>query len=201
VTAQQEDRGVAGEQDAGGTSRPGPVLAVARLGRLLPATASATLPQVRLGDPDGDDKITCHAVIVTVGTFAALVANIAFGVLSDRTGRRKVFVVAAAATVPTAGVPMALTDVTWAFRLFAVAAPAGSRLLSAVDRAVLAVVPPTRENRGRDLGFSNIASTMTALPAPMIASAVVLPWSRPVLFAIAVSCTGGMPVLPVRRPA
>ncbi|GHA91859.1 MFS transporter [Streptomyces termitum] len=79
-------------------ARLGPLLAATHLSWALPAAGGLTLLQARLEELDPATKLTHFAVLATVGAATALVANITFGLLSDRTrsrhGRRNPWIAA-----------------------------------------------------------------------------------------------------------
>ncbi|GHF92085.1 MFS transporter [Kitasatospora xanthocidica] len=68
--------------------RLGPVLLLAHFGWLLPAAAGATLIQALLSRLDDHAKLADYAALSGIGAVAAMLANIVFGTLSDRTRSR-----------------------------------------------------------------------------------------------------------------
>ncbi|MFF7455383.1 MFS transporter [Kitasatospora sp. NPDC008115] len=125
------------------------------------------------------------------------------GPLSDRTGRRKPFIIAATAVCAAAVVPLVLTTSIWAFYTFILVGGLGYGCLIAVDQAVVSEVLPDQEHRAKDLGFLNIANTMPGLIAPLIAGLIVPAFGYPALFCVAIvlTLTGGLLILPIRRVA
>ncbi|MDK1473952.1 MFS transporter [Streptomyces sp. 549] len=119
----------------------------------------------------------------TAGTVAGLVAlNFALqaltafagGWISDRTGRRKPFVIASGLVVAT-GLAMlaAAPDLTWLAVALAVTGIGGG-LFYAVDLALITEVLPDPDNPAKDLGVVNIANALPQSLMPMIAPAVLL---------------------------
>ncbi|MFG2562864.1 MFS transporter [Streptomyces sp. NPDC048496] len=68
--------------------RLGPVLGAAYLSWMLPFHATTTLLQALLDELDDDTKLQRYAVMATAGAITAMCANVAFGLLSDRTRSR-----------------------------------------------------------------------------------------------------------------
>ena len=91
----------------GNPKRIGPVLAAANLSWMLPFVASGTLIQSLLGRWDEGTKLGHYAVMATSGAVVAMLANIVFGVLSDRTrsrwGRRNPWILAGSLGTALAG--------------------------------------------------------------------------------------------------
>ncbi len=108
------------------------------------------------------------------------------GTASDRSGRRKPFIVAAAAGCGTAAAILVIWP-TWTAAL--VAAPllgAGFGTYWAAAPAVLTAVLPAASDRAKDLGVINVAYSLPLVVAPVIAGAVLgLMHSYPSLFALA----------------
>ena len=144
------------------------------------------------------------SVISVAGVINALVAGaavIASGPLSDRLGRRKPFIVAAATLGAAAIIPMVVSPSLGAFFTLAVFASLGYGCFLAVDQAVMAEVLPDQENRAKDLGFLNVANTLPGLAAPIVAATVVPTLGYPALFLLAIgtALAGGLCILPIRR--
>ncbi|MFF7453403.1 MFS transporter [Kitasatospora sp. NPDC008115] len=147
---------------------------------------------------DAGTVVTLGGLIIAV--FAGVSVAIS-GPLSDRVGRRKPFVVAAAVIAAAGLVPLTVAPALWSFLFFTVLASLGFGCLIAVDQAIVAEVLPDHHSRAKDLGFLNIANTAPQVLAPIIAGAVVPAFGYSALFvlAIAVTAGGGLAVLPVRR--
>jgi MFS family permease len=134
---------------------------------------------------------------VFVGTLAqgvvVIVASLAGGRLSDRTRRRKVFVLAASAVF---GVAMFLVAASSQFNGFVVGmalSGLGLGLYLAVDLALVVDVLPDPEHVAKDLGLFNIAGALPYSLAPIVAPVIlsVANDSYAVLYAVA----GGSAVL------
>ena len=108
------------------------------------------------------------------------------GTASDRSGRRKPFIAAAAVTCGVAAAILVISP-TWPAAI--VAAPllgAGFGTYWAAAPAVLTAVLPAAADRAKDLGVINVAYSLPLVVAPIIAGAVLgLMHSYPSLFALA----------------
>jgi MFS family permease len=123
------------------------------------------------------------------------------GTASDRSGRRKPFIVAAALACGAAAIILVISP-TWPAALFA--APllgAGFGTYWAAAPAVLTQVLPAAADRAKDLGVINVAYSLPLVIAPIIAGAVLgLMHSYPSLFALAAlaSLVAGVTITRVR---
>jgi MFS family permease len=134
------------------------------------------------------------AVVVT--------ASVLGGRLSDRVGRRKVFVVAASTVY---GIAMFVIAVASGFDTFLVGMAIGGLgfgVYVAVDLALAADVLPDKGSAAKDLGVLNIAGALPFSLAPAVAPAIlaVAGGRYGVLFAVAgvSALLGAAAVLPVR---
>ena len=143
--------------------------------------------------------------LVFVGTLvqscAVVAASLLGGRLSDRAGKRKVFVLVAALVYAGA---MALLSVADDFATFLVAVALGGLgfgLYFAVDLALVADVLPSRDDAAKDLGVFNYAGALPFTLAPAVAPAILAvgAGSYAVLYAVAAACAaaGAFAVLPV----
>lgn len=111
--------------------------------------------------------LTGSAALVTVGVAAV------GGVLSDRWGRRRVFVAASAVLLGASALVMAtlppLPVVMAATVLFGV----GWGLYVSVDLAVLTAVLPDASTRATMLGVGNVAASLPQVLAPVVAAPLV----------------------------
>jgi MFS family permease len=111
--------------------------------------------------------LTALTALVTVG-----VAGVG-GVLSDRWGRRRVFIAAAAVLLAAASVLLAAAPVIPAVLVATVLLGSGWGLYVAVDLAVLTAVLPDPSTRATMLGFGNVAAALPQVLAPVIAAPLV----------------------------
>ena len=132
------------------------------------------------------DPQTGLLILMALYAVALLFASAVCGTLSDRSGRRKPFVIGSAAIMALAAVILAASP-TWDMAL--VAAPllgAGYGTYWAAAPALLTQVLPAAADRAKDLGLINIAYSLPLVVAPLIAGVVLgLANSYSALFALA----------------
>ncbi|PRY39635.1 MFS transporter [Umezawaea tangerina] len=95
------------------------------------------------------------------------------GPLSDRVGRRRVFVAAAGAIVAAATVVPLLSPTLPAIIVFVFCSGLGFGIYQAVDLAVVTEALPSRAESGAGMGLLNLAVAVPATIAPLAGSAVV----------------------------
>ncbi|MGW1509372.1 MFS transporter [Streptomyces sp. NPDC002394] len=123
---------------------------------------------VRYGDPG-----TGVLVLTAVYTLCAALTAVPVGVLSDRAGRRKGFVVLCSLVMAAAALLLALVH-TWPSALVAAAVlGAGYGVYLAVDQALVTQVLPEAADRAKDLGVINIANSGPQVLAPALAAPVI----------------------------
>jgi MFS family permease len=124
--------------------------------------------RVRLADPEGG--LLIMILLYTVGMVTTAVIG---GRLSDRSGRRKVFVVWSGVVIAVAALLLALWP-TWPVALAgSVLLGAGYGVYLAVDNALITQVLPAATDRAKDLGVINIASAAPQVLGPAIAAPLV----------------------------
>jgi MFS family permease len=138
----------------------------------------------------------------TVSQSVMLVAaSLVGGRLSDRTGRRKVFVLAASVVYGLAMFVIALASGFNGFLVGMAIAGLGFGLYMAVDLALVADVLPDKDNVAKDLGVFNMAGALPFVVAPAIAPVVLAigGGSYGVLYAVAgvFAVVGAAAILPV----
>ena len=151
---------------------------------------------VRYADPD------TGVVVLTAAYAATMLATVVVGgVASDRSGRRKIFVLGSG--VVMAGAALILAG--WQTFPGAIVAAAvlglGFGVYTSVDFALLTEVLPKAVDRAKDLGVINIASTLPQVLAPAIAAPVVTYLGGyPVLYTVsaALGLTGAVLVYRIR---
>lgn len=144
---------------------------------------------------------------IFVGTLimsaVVIAASLLGGGLSDRTGRRKVFVCAASFVFGLAMFTIALTSTFNGFLIGMAIGGLGFGLYVAVDLALVADVLPDQANAAKDLGVMNIAGALPSSIAPAIAPVILAlgSGSYGVLYAVAGVCAviGAVAILPVKR--
>ncbi|HEX9337872.1 MAG TPA: MFS transporter [Pseudonocardiaceae bacterium] len=113
------------------------------------------------------------SLLVVVYTGALLLTVVVAGWLSDRLGRRRVFVTAAAVAIAV-GTGLIAAWPTWpAAVIAAVVQGLGFGVYVSVDVALITQVLPTTADRAKDLGVLNIANTLPQLVGPAIAATLI----------------------------
>jgi MFS family permease len=103
-----------------------------------------------------------------------LVATLVSGPLSDKLGRRKIFVFASSALVGLSLIiPMVVPTFT-GWLLFSFVSGLGFGCFQAVDQALMSEVLPSASSFAKDLGVVNIAATLPQMVAPGLAGFVIL---------------------------
>ncbi|MER5639201.1 MFS transporter [Kitasatospora sp. NPDC002227] len=112
-------------------------------------------------------------ILTAVYTVAALLTAVPSGLVSDRTGRRKVLVVLSCVVMAAAAALLAFVH-TWPAAIVAAAVlGAGFGVYLAVDQALVTQVLPAAADRAKDLGVINIANSGPQVLAPAVAAPVV----------------------------
>ena len=133
---------------------------------------------------------------------AVVVASVVGGRLSDRAGRRKVFVLAAALVYALAMVLLSVATTFPAFLVAVALSGLGFGLYFAVDLALVADVLPNPDDSAKDLGVFNYAGALPFALAPAVAPSILSlgGGSYGFLYGVAAACAaaGAFAVLPVR---
>ncbi|WP_202049681.1 MFS transporter [Sphingomonas sp. So64.6b] len=140
------------------------------------------------------DLVTITAI--NVGTMVLVM--IPAGFLSDRSGRRKIFVVIAGILL-ACGMAILAAGPGWTGALIAAAIlGAGFGIYTSVEFALITQVLPSAADRGRDLGVINVANALPQVLAPAIAGLVVSYAGYPMLYALS-ACLALCGVVMIRR--
>jgi MFS family permease len=114
-----------------------------------------------------------QAQITIFSTLALAVSAILGGILVDRFGRLKPFVIASSLIfVPGALVLALVPTITGAFIGFIIVGLAFGSYIS-VDGVLMTRVIPSKTNAGRDLGILNVSGSIGSIVAPVLAGALV----------------------------
>ena len=188
--------------------RRNPDFAWAFLSRLLFVLAYAFLVTYQayylLEHLHSAESDVAHQIFVgtLVQSVVLVLASILAGRLSDRTGRRKVFVVSASIVYGAAMFVVAVASSFNGFLVGMAISGIGFGTYMAVDLALVADVLPDDDNVAKDLGVFNIAGALPFALAPAIAPAILLlgGGSYSLLYAAAGVCAlaGACAILPVR---
>lgn len=141
--------------------------------------------EVRYPDPQ-----TGLLILILIYAAAILATSVVSGWFSDRTGKRRIFVVASGAVMALAAVVLAI-EPSWPAAMVAAALlGAGFGAYLSVDNALVTQVLPAQSDRAKDLGVVNIASSAPQVIAPVVAAPVVRgPGGYPALFALVATVT------------
>ena len=151
-----------------------------------------------LGIADAEGSLIVLTLIYMVFVIAS---SLVFGRLSDRLGRRKIFVFLAGALQAVAALMLALVpDLTVAMVAAGILGLGYGTFLS-VDQALATQVLPDAQSRGKDLGIMNIASAVPQAIAPLLGAFIVaalVGFQGLFLLAATVALLGALAVLPIR---
>ena len=155
----------------------------------------------RIGSAEADVP---HQIFLgtLVQSIVVVAASLVGGALSDRTGRRRVFVFAAAIVYGLAMFAIAVASDFNGFLVGMAIGGLGFGVYMAVDLALVADVLPDRDKSAKDLGVLNIAGALPSSVAPAIAPAILAigGGSYGLLYAVAGVCAvlGAAAILPVQ---
>ena len=128
--------------------------------------------------------------LTVVYALASVLTTVGSGRISDRIGRRKVFIVVSGVVMAAAALALALVPVWPMVIAAAIVLGCGFGVFTAVDYAVMTEVLPNAEDSGRDLGVINIAASLPQVFSPVLAGALVSSGAGyPGLYALAALAT------------
>lgn len=144
---------------------------------------------------------------IFLGTLAQsgvlIAASVIGGHLSDRTGRRKIFILIAATVYGLALFAIAVASNFNGFLIGMAISGLGFGMYGAVDFALVVDVLPDKVNAAKDLGVFNMAGALPFSIAPAIAPVILSigNGSYGTLYAVAGVCAiiGAVSILPVKR--
>lgn len=151
----------------------------------------------------GSSVETGLARLIAVSTLLILAAGFAGGIVSDRFGRRKPFILLAASLLAAGLLVFALCP-KWPGPLLGyVLYGVGFGLYTTVDTAFVAQILPSRRHTARDLGVMNLTNTLPAILAPVLAIATLgadrANWAVLMSTCAGIALLGGLAVIGVRR--
>lgn len=111
-------------------------------------------------------------VLVLLYSITVVATTLVGGRLSDRRGRRKIFVTVSGAIMAVALVTLTLQSWPWAI-VAALLLGAAYGVYLSVDFALMTELLPVAANRAKDLGVIAIAQNLPSVLAPLIASLIV----------------------------
>lgn len=151
-----------------------------------------------VGLDDPDTGLLYMILLYTVGMISTAMIG---GWLSDRLGRRKIFVIWSGVLIAIAATLLAIWP-TWTISLVAAFLfGMGFGVYLAVDTALITQVLPSQADRAKDLGVINIASAAPQALGPLLAAPIVTTLGGyPALFGLTalVSLVGAVAVVKIR---
>ena len=158
------------------------------------------LDKIGTAEADVPQQIFLGTLVQCVFLVAASVIG---GRLSDRTGRRKVFVLVASTVYGLSMFMIALASDFNGFLVGMAIGGLGFGMYVAVELALVVDVLPDKTNAAKDLGVFNFAGAVPFSLAPAVAPAIlaVAGGSYSVLYAVAGACAllGAVAILPIQR--
>jgi MFS family permease len=150
-----------------------------------------------------EDDVAHQIYLGTLVQSVALVfASPLAGRLSDRLGRRKIFVALAAVTYAVALVMIAIADGVSGYLVGMALSGVGFGMYMAVDLALVVDVLPGHDSAAKDLGVLNIAGALPFALAPALAPVVLglSDNSYSALYLVAGACAllGAVAIIPIR---
>lgn len=137
-----------------------------------------------------DDPAGGVFLLTVVYAVCSVLTTVVGGKLSDKLGRRKIFVTVSGLVLAVATGMLALVPPFGVVVLAAAILGLGFGVFMAVDYAVLTEVLPRAADAGRDLGVINIAAALPQVLAPVMAAPIVsVAGGYPVLYGLAAAVT------------
>jgi MFS family permease len=150
----------------------------------------------------GQDPATANATLVSITMISALASMVISGPLSDKTGRRKVFVIGSSMGIAVAAL-IPLFFPTWTgMVVYAAVGGVFYGCYSAVDQAIMATVLPSSQDHARDPGLLQIASTGPQVTGPVVAAAMISlfgGYGSLFVFCAVAAIIAGVAILPIRK--
>ncbi|MEU8297058.1 MFS transporter [Micromonospora sp. NPDC048909] len=124
---------------------------------------------VRVADPEGS-----LLVLILLYTLGMMLTAVIAGRLSDRSGRRKVYVITSGLIMAVAAVLLAVAPVWPMAVVAALLLGAGYGVYLSVDAALITQVLPRATDRAKDLGVINIANSAPQVLGPALSAPIVV---------------------------
>ncbi|WP_395242566.1 MFS transporter [Agromyces sp. MMS24-K17] len=143
----------------------------------------------QLDDAHAEDDLL---VLTAIYMVFVIIASLVLGRLSDRTGRRRAFVLVASVLQAVAALLLAFVPDLTAAMVAAGILGLGYGCFLSVDQALATQVLPDPAARGKDLGIMNIATAVPQALGPLIgAAAVLMTGSFTLVFVLSALCALG----------
>ncbi len=142
-------------------------------------------------------------VLILTGAYALSVfaTVVAAGVISDRLGRRRIFVALSAVFVSIATVMLAFAPTFSVTVIAAIILGLGTGVFTSVDFALVTEVLPAKESNGKDIGIINLAIALPNVLSPIVAALMLATlggYTGLYLLSGALSVLGGILVYRIR---
>jgi MFS family permease len=108
-----------------------------------------------------------------IGLVISLVVGFAVGPISDKVGRRKPFVIAAAIILAIGAIFPLFAPFAWAMIIAGAISAFGNAIFGSVDQALNVEVLPDKEHAAKDLGILNMSNSGGQMLGPVITSVLV----------------------------
>ena len=154
----------------------------------------------RIGLPETDAE-QAQTLVIALYAAGSILTAVVGGYVSDRTGRRKRFVIISTAVMAAAAVMLAMFTVLPMVYVAGFLLGAGYGWYQGVDQALVTQVLPGARDRARDLGVINIANSAPQVIAPVIAFVCVIHLGGyPTLYLVTgiVTLLGAWAIRPIR---
>jgi MFS family permease len=148
----------------------------------------------------GDEAVAMVPVLGVVSLVGMVVTMSFSGPLSDRLGRRKVFVIVASLVMAGAMVvPLVMPTITGMI-IFTALNGLGFGCYMAVDGALMSEVLPSEGTFAKDLGVLNIAATLPQTVGPFVSGAIVVLAGYAALFPVGLvlGVLGALAIIPIK---
>ncbi len=126
-------------------------------------------------------------ILGLLGLAGTLPAILVSGPLSDKVGRRKIFVFISSVVVAVGLVVPWIMPTIGGMMLMSVIIGVGFGAFMAVDQALMTEVLPSADSYAKDLGVVNIAATLPQTLAPAVGGAIVLAFGYAGLFPVGIA--------------
>ncbi|TDC84424.1 MFS transporter [Micromonospora sp. KC606] len=124
---------------------------------------------VRHPDPEG-----ALLTLILLYTLGMILTAVVAGMLSDRSGRRKIYVIVSGLVMAVAALMLAIAPVWPVAIAAALLLGAGYGVYLSVDAALITEVLPRATDRAKDLGVINIANSAPQVLGPAISAPIVV---------------------------
>ena len=143
---------------------------------------------------------TVIPLIGLVSLVGILLATVVSGPLSDKLGRRKIFVFISSVVTGLALIIPWVSPTLTSWLIMTFIAGLGFGMFQAVDTALMSEVLPSAKSFAKDLGVVNIAATLPQTLAPGVAGLIVLSFGYAGLFPVGIvlSILGAFAVWPIK---